>query len=392
MKPKINLYFIEFALSSLLRQKTKNFFILTVFTLLTSLLSSVFFITNSIKYELDTTVNSLPQIIVQKLKSGKAYDIDTSVIDDIIPIAGVQDAVARVWGYYYFKNAEVNFTLVGIDSYENQYKKSFNTLIKDFDIVEDDVMIVGLGVKNILEKNYYKEYFNFIKPDGAFKKIMIAGVFKGETQLESNDIIVLSKTTLREIFELDETKATDIVVTVNNEDEIPTIVEKIQLLHPDTRIITQEDLKVSYQNIFDYRAGLFLALFIISLFTFFMIIYDKASGLTSQEKKEIGILKAVGWTVDDVLKSKFYESFILSFVAYFLGVFFAFIFVYIFQAPLLSGIFSGYSDLKTSFELPFIFDFQTLTLVFFLSVPIYIAATIIPSWKVATLEADEVIR
>ena len=151
-------------------------------------------------------------------------------------------------------------------------------------------------------------------------------------------------------------------------------------------------MKISYQNIFDYKSGVFLALFVVSLFTFFIIIYDKASGLSSEEKREIGILKAIGWRVDDVLKEKFYEAFIISFFAYLLGLFLAFAFVYIFKAPLLQNIFTGYSELKTSFELPFVFDTQTLALVFFLSVPVYVAATIIPSWRSAVLEADEVIR
>ncbi|OHD94759.1 MAG: ABC transporter permease [Sulfurimonas sp. GWF2_37_8] len=391
----LNIYLIEYALSAILRQKYKNFFILSIFTFLTFLLASVFFITNSIKYELASTLEALPQIIVQKIKAGRQDDIDVSALDEILSIAGVSDAVARVWGYYYFQNAGVNFTLMGVDEYENQYKNSLEKIVQKFDFNNEEnipSMIVGQGVKENMLRNYYKQYFNFIKSDGTLKKVNIAGVFDGDTQLESNDMIVMSKDEVREIFDIQQTKATDIIVKVANPEEINTIASKIRLMYPECRVITNQDLQVSYQNIFDYKSGIFLALFIVCLFTFFMIVYDKASGLSSEEKREIGILKAIGWRVDDVLKEKFYESFILSFFAYVLGIGFAFAFVYIFQAPLLRNIFIGYSELKTSFELPFVFDTQTLFLVFFLSVPIYVAATILPSWKVATLEADEVIR
>ena len=396
MKNKINLYLIEYAINSLLRQKYKNFFITFVFILLTFILTSIFFITNSIKHELNSTVDALPQITIQKIKAGRHYDIDISVVDDILEISGVTDAIARVWGYYYFENVGANFTVVGIDQYENQYKNSFEKIVKKYDLdeaKENASMIVGVGVEKAMNKGYYlQNYFNFIKPDGSFKRMDIAGVFDADTQLESNDVIVMSKENIREIFDIDEQRATDIVIKVANPQEIDMIVAKIKLLYPDTRIMTNQDLKISYQNIFDYKSGIFLALFIVSLFTFFIIIYDKSSGLTSEEKREIGILKALGWTVDDVLKEKFYESFIISFIAYLIGVLLAFGFVYLLQAPLLRDIFVGYSQLKTTFELPFVFDFQTLFLVFFLSVPIYIASTIIPSWKIATLETDEAIR
>lgn len=394
MRNKINFYLIEYAINALLRQKYKSFFITTILTLLIFLLTSIFFITNSIKYELNSTVDALPQIIVQKIKAGRHYDIDVDAQKDILEITGVIDAVARVWGYYYFKNAGVNFSIVGVDEFENQYKNSLSNIVKSAKLGDstDSFMVVGNGVKKMMTQNYYKEYFNFIKPDGTLKKVNIAGVFDADTQLESNDMIVMSKDNVREIFDMKEEQATDIVVKVLNPDEVATIASKIKLLFPDSRVITKNDLKISYQNIFDYKSGIFLALFIISLFTFFIIVYDKASGLSSEEKREIGILKAIGWKIDDVLKEKFYEAFIISFIAYLVGVILAFGFVYIFQAPLIQNIFTGYSQLKTSFELPFIFDVQTLFLVFFLSVPIYIAATIIPSWKTATLDADEVIR
>lgn len=395
MKNKINIYLIEYAINALLRQKYKNIFILVIFTLLTTLLTSIFFISNSIKHELQTTLKSLPQITIQKIKAGRIHDIEIALVEDLVNINGVEDAIARVWGYYYFEKEDVNFSIVGIDEFENQYKESLENIISENDFTKATInssMIVGSGVKEILLKNYYKEYFNFIKPDGTFRKVNILGSFNSQLQLEANDMILLPKDIAYDIFDMNENYATDIVVKVANPQEIFTIANKIKLKFPYTRVITNKDIELSYQNIFDYKGGIFLSLFIISIFTFFIIIYDKISGLSSEEKKEIGILKAVGWKVEDVLKQKFYESFIISFIAYTTGVLSAFTFVYIFQAPLLRNIFEGYSNLKTSFELPFIFDFNTLFLVFFLSVPIYIAATIIPSWKSATIETDKVIR
>ncbi|MEA2049797.1 MAG: FtsX-like permease family protein [Campylobacterota bacterium] len=391
----INLHLIEYAINSLLRQKAKNGFIIFIFTSLIALISSVFFIVNSIKYELNNTVDALPTLTIQNIKGGKIVDIPNSYIDDIIAITGVQNATPRVWGYYFFQNAGVNFSIMGIDNFESQYTKTLQYIVDDTkksDILDSGSMLVGKGVKDILEQNYFHNYFNFILTDGSFKKIDIGGVFSSDIELQSNDMILLSKELAYEVLDISEEFSTDIVVQISNPQEIDTIVEKIKLLYPSLRVVTNEDFKVSYQNIFDYKSGMFLALFIISLFTFFIIIYDKTSGLTSQEKKEIGILKAIGWTVDDVLKEKFYESFIVSFFAYLFGIFIAFVFVYILNAPLLRDIFEGYSNLKTTFSLPFVIDYHTLTLVFFITIPIYVAATIIPSWRVSTLDADEVIR
>lgn len=381
MKNIINFYLLEYAIGSLLRQKTKNIFITVILSLLTFLLTSVFFITTSIRYELNQTVDALPEIIVAQTHGGKHYDIDISKVDDILSITGVNSAIPRVWGYYYFKNAGVNFSLVGVGEFEDGYKEPL-----------EDGLLIGMGVRDVLTKSYFKEYFNFILGDGSLMKLDIKGEFDADTELESNDMILMSKDNLRKIFDMDETKATDIVVSVSNPDEVQTVASKIQLLLPNTRIITKNDLKISYQNIFDYKGGVFLALFIISLFTFFIIIYDKASGLTSEQTREIGILKAVGFKIDDILKEKFYEGIIISLFAYIIGVILAFAFVYLFNAPVIQNIFTGYSELKTSFTLPFVLDIQTLVIVFFLSVPIYISATIIPSWRIATMDAEEVMR
>ncbi len=390
---KINHYLIGFAISSLMRRGAKSFFTVFIFTALIFLLASILFISNSIKEELFMTLKSLPQITVQKLQAGRHTNIDIKRVNELLKLGGVQSAVPRVWGYYYFERAGVNFSVVGIDSFDKQYKESFKDVVdnNDFDTLKD-AMIVGEGVKKTLNENYYKKFFNFILPNGELKKVQIASTFKSQTSLESNDIILMPKNLVLEIFGMNKTEVTDIVLEVANPEEIPTISKKIKNLYPDSRVITNSDLRVSYQNIFDYKSGMFLALFIVSAFTFFMIVYDKASGLSSEEKREIGILKALGWKIDDVLTAKFYEAFAVSFISFLVGIILSIFFVYSLQAPILRDIFIGYSRLKPNFELPFIVDFQTLFLLFFLTIPLYIAAIIIPSWKIASTNADEVMR
>jgi len=388
---KINFYLLEYALGSLKREKYKSLFIVIVLSILSMLLSSVFFITNSLKYELNTTLDTLPQIVVQNTEAGRVVNIDKSYGEKILELQGVENVISRVWGYYKFDRAGVYFTLVGVDEFEENYTKLLES-INQSQKLDSSNMIVGEGVKKILDQNYYKEYFNFIKPDGTIKKVYIAGTFNSAANLESNDMIVMQKELVREIFGMQEEMATDLVVKVNNLDEVSTIAAKIKLLLPNAKVTTHDDIKLSYEHLFNYKSGLFLALFVIAIFTFFIIIYDKMSGLSSESKREIGILKAIGWKIDDVLKEKFYEAMVIALFSYFLGVSLAMLYVYILNAPLLSSIFFGYSDLKPALDLVFVFDFQTLFLVFFLSVPIYVAATIIPAWRVSVLDADEVMR
>ena len=392
---KMNFLLLDYAIRSLMRRFGKSFFIFLILSLLIFLLASVLMIADSIKLELNSTLKTLPQITLQRFQAGKQSNVPIERVDALLDIEGISAITPRVWGYYYFKPAGVNFAVVGIDAYEEQYSKTLSTLVQNVDmkrLEKENGMIVGEGVKKVLAENYYDGFFNFITPEGKWQRIFIAGVFHSDLALESNDLIILSKKLAYTIFGMDERQATDIVVKVANVKEIATIVQKITARYPDMRAITQDDIRVSYQNIFDYKSGFFLALFSVSAFAFFIIIYDKMSGLSSEEKREIGILKAIGWSSDDILKEKFYESFMIAMSAFLLGISLALFYVYTLQAPLLRNLFMGYSELKPTFILPFSFNLSMVVLLFLLSVPIYIAATLIPSWRASSLDADEVMR
>ncbi len=391
----MNSKLLLFALDSLLRRSGKNLSIISVFTLLIMLTSSVLMISGSLKKELTATLDALPDITVQKLRAGRQVPVSGDMAYRIADIPGVASATERVWGYYYFQNAGVNFTVMGVDFFLPAYTRSIQKAVDNFDIAShmgSDFMIVGEGVAKTLKANYYTDYFNFIQSSGEITRVYLAGTFKGESALESNDVILLPVSLARTVLEMEEGTATDIVVTVPNPLEVPTIAQKIKEQYPAARVIAKGDIQSSYQNIFDYKSGVFLALFLSSFLAFFILVYEKASGLGADERREIGILKAVGWRIEDVIRLKLTESTLIAFTSFLLGVLLAAAYVFILDAPLLIDLFSGYSILKPALTLPVHVDLYTVGLIFIATVPLYIAAVIIPSWRAAVIDADEVMR
>ena len=341
------------------------------------------------KAEYTHLIDTYPDIVLQNNKAGEHATIDSAIADKLLMLDGVKSSEARVYGTYLFHRAESILHIAGVDMFASSLSKLLNTLMQHSSLDEGE-MLVSKETKKLLSKYYYKKYFNFVRSDGSLQKMQIKKVFQDSAPVKN--LCVMLKSDARKIFDYKESEARDIAVDVSNEEEVAFIASKIAQLYPSMQVILKKDLLVKYENLYDLRSGFFLTIFIISFFTFFIIIYDKLSGLNSEKRREIGVLKAIGWRVGDVLNAKLYEGLLLSMSAYVTGIALAFAYVYLLDAPLLKNIFLNNYNLLEDYAISWSIDYETLALLFFLSVPIYIAATIIPSWKISTLDADEVMR
>ncbi len=388
----MNRYFLDFTIASLFIYKKRNLFILLMLTLLIFLSSSVLFIASSLKKELIAASSEMPQIIVQKRVAGRLEDINTNKILDLVSIEGVEKVVPRIWGLYRFDRLGVSFSIVGIDRFDYDYLKELQDAAKLLNKDPKEGMVVGQGVYAALQKSYYTNDFNFLLPQGGIKKLKIIGVFDAKNRLLSNDMMLMSTRNARKILGIKSDYATDLALYVPNPDEVATVASKITLLDPNLQVITKESIKTGYEAMFDLKSGLFLLFFLMALLTFFMIVGDRLSALGSQEKKEIAILKAIGWSVRDVLREKFLESFLIATSAYFLGIALALVYVFGLHAPLLANLFTGSSLVHPPLALSYGVAPSTYLLLFLVTVPVYLAAVIIPAWRVAVSDVDEVIR
>ena len=125
---------------------------------------------------------------------------------------------------------------------------------------------------------------------------------------------------------------------------------------------------------------------------FVIFAWDRASGLSAEERREIGVLKAIGWETGDVIRMKSWEGVVLSASAFLIGYLLAYGHVFYLSAPLFEPVLKGWAVLYPEFRpVPFVDGLQVATLFCFTVLP-YTVATLVPIWRVAITDPDTVMR
>lgn len=387
-----NSVFFNFLFLLLSKHKSKHIAIFIISILIVFLISSVLFISNSLKKEIFSTLDNQSDFIIQKTNNGKIFDTPISWVEDFSSINGVKNVQQRVYGHYYFMPENIYFTIVGVDLFEENTNKNIKELLSALNIsnfLQNDSMIIGNGIKKIFDKYHYFDSYDFKLLPKQSLNIKIFKDLPKEANLVANDLIIMDINLAKRILNINEENSTDIVLNVPNDLEKQNIKEQLILKHSNIRILQKESLKKEYENMFNYKGGIFLVLFIVVIFTFILILYQRYSIISSNDKKEIGILKAVGWSIKDIIKLKIIENFIVGFMAFIIGVIFAYIFVFILNAPILKNIFIGFSNVQNDFILNANIEFTTIVTLFLFFIIPFLSAVLIPVWKIAVIDANE---
>ena len=368
-------FLIDFTLSSLMRRKGKNFGLLLVYTLIVFMLASVMLFTHALRQEAGIILQESPEIIVQRMVAGRHDLIPADYLQKMGRIRGVVDKRGRLWGYFYDPAVKANYTL----------------MVPENRVIDQGEIVIGNGIARTrsLEAGDYITFRSSIGKAFSFK---VADIISHESELVSTDLILISEAEYREFFGIPEGYYTDLVLQVRNPREVRKVAEKLTLRLPDTRPILREEILRTYDTIFSWRQGIVFVLLAGAVMAFVIFAWDKASGLSAEEKREIGILKAVGWETADVIRMKFWEGAIISLSAFILGYLLAYLHVFFSSAVLFEPVLKGWAILYPDFSpIPFVDPLQVVTLFFFTVFP-YSVATIIPIWRASITDPDTVMR
>jgi ABC-type lipoprotein release transport system permease subunit len=366
---------LDFTLSSLARRKGKNVSIFLVYTLVVFILGSAMFFTQAMKREASLILKDAPEMVVQRLLAGRYDPIPVDYLKKIRNIRGVISADARLWGYYYDPVVGANYTL----------------LVPMNDPPSSGNITIGNGISRS-RMVYRGDILSFRGSNGLVRSFSVDGALSSASELVSSDLILISEADFRDLFGLSVAQATDLVVTVRNHKELLTIARKVSELLPDTRPIIRDEMVRTYDSVFDWRGGMVIVLLSMAILSFVIFAWEKASGLSAEERREIGILKAIGWETADVIAVKMYEGSLVSFFSFTIGILFAYGHVFFSSAFLFAPALKGWSVLYPDFRItPFVDPYQVAVL-FFLTVVPYTVATIVPSWRASIVDPDSVMR
>lgn len=366
---------LDFALSSLLRRWKKNLALVMVYAFVVFIVASVIFLAESIKREARLVLADSPDMIVQRLMAGRHDLISTSYIDRLAGITGVSNVRGRLWAYYFEPSTGANYTL----------------LVSTREPLEPGFLAIGQGVARTMQTGP-GDLFPLQGNDGTYTSFEVSRVFEASSELVSADLIEISEADFRGLFGIPTEQYTDITLDIRNVKERFTVADKIKRLLPDTRPILRDEILRTYEAVFDWRGGLILMVFTGAIAAFLILAWDKAAGLSFEEKHEMGVLKATGWETAEVIAMKSWEGVIISVSAFLTGFILAYLHIFLTPALLFAPVLKGWAVLYPQFQpIPFIDPYQ-VTALFFLTVAPYIAATIIPSWKAATIDPDAIMR
>ena len=384
---------LDYTLGSLWRHKFKNGGVFLVFSMVIFIIASFRLVTTSLENSSDTLLKSVPDIIVQKMRAGRQDILKLEERGSLDQIFGIKTITPRVWGYYFDETSGANYTVFGIP--RDKWLHTFPDILRDSGeglSLKRGVSAAVIGHAVRKHKNLEdRRSFSLFRPDLSLKSFYSVATFPSNYEVITADLIVMDMEGAQDLFGMHKSEVTDLALEVGNPAEIEKIAQKISESIAGSRVITKSQLHKTYRAAFGWRSGFGLVCLLGSIAAFIVLAWDKATGLSEEQRREVAILKAIGWHTTDILTIRFWESVLISGAAFIAGGLAAWIHVLWFEGYLFMPVLLGWSIIRPSLVFVPALHLADVMLILSISVMPYLAATVIPAWRSAVIRPESIV-
>ena len=388
-----HLNFFNYALKSITTYKVRTTAIICSLLVAVMLLGAMTFLADGLNREASVSAAFAPDITVQGMDAGRVSSVDSPSLSMISQIPEVEKVVPRTWGYVEY-NGKI-YTVMGIASTNMPIPSDIGLVMSSGDFLsinQPQNAIIGKSIAETLDINVYDTLVLEADSGLANYSFSVTGIFETNVNLYTSDLILVNIRDAQTFFNSSSMGYTDICVYVKDPVQIPTVAKQISSNNPMLRVLTRDAIIESTQSTYGLRSGYLSIVWYVLLFSVILVAWNQATTAGAEMRKEVGILKTLGFSTTDVLEIRFLETLILGFVAATVGIFLAITYDVYLGAPFIKDFLLGWSAIYPGFALPVNISVSNVLILYAVAMfPLFIGS-LIPAWKSAVTEPDIAIR
>ncbi len=387
MNRHLNLLFA--AVANIVRNRARSLVVVLCLIAVLFPFISAIAISEGIKFQSMISVEEGADIYVTLDHYGSNAPIPLQYLPRFQRMGGVSKAFPRVVGRSYF--ADRLATVVGLPAEE--ISRSIHLIHGEMFREKGEVMI-GKALARVVHLQTGVRFTLSSNPSKVFR---VSGIFDSDMTIWSSNLILMTFEDASELFQM-KGMATDILIyaksgyTQRLAREIMGASSDRDSSEAPLRVQDKFLVKRYFQRGFNYKAGVFTALFTVAFALAIPALLIISGFGQTERKKEIGVLRATGWQTQEVMEMVALENLIIAFTSAPLAILSAMVWMKWLNGAFIAQFFIAEIGLMAPFPVPSRFLPLPSFLAFLFAIVLTMVGSLYPTWKTATVPPAEAMR
>ena len=372
----------------LLRNPLRSMSVILCLTAILSPFVTAIAICEGIKFQYANILKEGGDLYVSRDNYGSNAPIELSLIERFEAIQGITKVIPRVIGRTYVKGKFM--AVLGISS--SSIPSSIQLILGREPKAKGEVILGQIAAEYLNLK--VGSRFSINRNPGQIWRIV--GLFRSTFTIWNADLLIMNFEDTCELFGVRD-EATDFLIFTRPGyeqivDKVIQIREEGEAARPPLRVQTRELIDRYSQRGFNIRAGVFAAFYSI-VFALAIPSIGILSGFSQMERRrEIGVMKALGWQTQEVLGMVAWENLILSLISIPFILIVATAWIHLFDGTGITPFFIAGINIIMPFSIPS----RIFPIPFFLSIMMALiltmVGTIYSTWRTAVVPPSEAMK
>lgn len=351
-----------------------------------ALAAAVSFVRDGLQRDAMTALDFLPDLTIQKMVGGRVDRVPVATAQRIQALPGISRILPRVWGYVPIKagDQQAILTVMGMGP------------LGEFGVVQGRMpqapgeCVIGAGAAQALglesdQSFTLRDFF------GAEHTLQTVGILEAKARIYGADLLLTTPDTARGILGYRVDECSDICVYLDNGRGVDAAAAAINAEVPGMRILARDVLADITRQTYGGRAGLVQLLWLLLLLAVLLSAWAQGVALHTGLGREVGILRATGWSMMDVMEAKLLEAVALGILGTVSGIGLGLVYVLI-GAPGIRNFFLGWSAIFPRFAIPLACEPESILVLVTLGLIPLLIVTLWSAWRLSIIDPDAALR